>query len=104
MENLKVSYKNKTFYFNKFNVYELKKLTEYFYDGDFFKTETLKFFGQTLRDSYLYKNKVLHFNNNKEIIYSYYVLKMGSKKRNAYTYYKFADENHERPFSYLGRD
>ena len=102
MKGLKVSYKDKNFYFHKFNVYELKKLNEYFYESRFFTRETLKFFGQSLRASYLYKNKVLNFNINNEIVDSYYILKMWSSKTKQYTYYKFSDENHEKPFSYLG--
>lgn len=40
MKGLKVSYKDKNFYFHNFNVYELKRLTDYFY-GSYFLVEEL---------------------------------------------------------------
>ncbi len=100
MKNLNVSYKDKNFCFNHFDVYELKQLTEYFYGSYFFSRETLKFFGQTLKNSYLYKEKNSYKNIYGELI-PCYVVKMWSSKTKQYTYYKFSDENHEKPFSYL---
>ncbi|NLA08586.1 MAG: hypothetical protein GX873_02775 [Parcubacteria group bacterium] len=101
MKNLKVSYKDKDFYFNRFDVYSLKRLNEYFYGSYFFSRETLKFFGQTLKNSYLYKEKEIYKDSQGNSI-SCYILKIWSSKTNNYKYYYFADENHEKPFYYLG--
>lgn len=98
---LKVSYNEKNFYFTRFSVYELKRLTEYFYESHFFKRETLKFFGQTLKNGYLYKTKSL-YKDIKGFSIPCYTLRMWSSKTKKYTYYCFADETYCKPFSYLG--
>ena len=101
MKILKASYKDKNFYFNRFYVYDLKRLNEYFYGSYFFSRKTLKFFGQTLKNSYLYKTKDSYKDSQGNFI-SCYILRMWSSKTKNYKYYFFADENYEAPFSYLG--
>lgn len=59
VNSLEVSYNNKTFEFINLTVYELKQLTEYFYESHFFKKETLKFFGQTLKTHIYIKLKLI---------------------------------------------
>ena len=98
---LKVSYNDKNFYFMNLTVYELKRLNEYFYDSCFFKKETLKFFGQTLKNSYLYKTKDIYKDTKGNSI-SCYTLRIWSSKTKQYSYYCFADETYYKPFYYLG--
>lgn len=101
VNSLEVSYNNKTFEFINLTVYELKQLTEYFYESHFFKKETLKFFGQTLKNSYLYKTKT-YYKDSLDNYIPCYILRMWSSKTKTYKYYCFADENNPKPFSYLG--